>query len=95
MKDEHTTVTPERRQLYEQIATLVAGHDACDVFCALGDNLWQAAAFLSDSPAKAEELLLLTLPDMMRDMRENWDYIVAAKAQGAALDAAGGPGGPH
>lgn len=77
-----TTLTPERRALYEQIALLVAGHRGGDVFAALADNLWQAAAFLCDSPEAAEKLIRDSIPDLVRDMRANWHLVNDVKLHG-------------
>jgi hypothetical protein len=80
-----TTLTPERRKLYEMIATLTAGHGAGDVFAALCDNLWQVAAILTESPEAAEQLMVDAIPSMVRDMRANWSLVIEAKAQSNAL----------
>ena len=78
-----------RRALYEQIATLVAGHEVADVLSALADNLAQAAGFASKSPQEAEKLLTGMVPSMARSIREGWPYIIEAKARGALPAAEG------
>lgn len=76
-----TTLTPERRALYETIATITAGHRAGDVVAALTDNLATAAGFVSDSPEAAERLILSLVPDMVGAIRDNWPLIAANKAR--------------
>lgn len=69
-----------RRQLYIQVATLVAGHPVGDAISALADNLAQAVGFASESPAAAEGLLRSLVSGMARHVRDGWPAILEAKA---------------
>lgn len=71
----------KRRELFEQIQTLLAGHTVADGWGALGDSFAAMIAFAADDRQHAETLLDVTRSDLARSIDQNWDYVREVRAQ--------------
>lgn len=70
-----------RRKLYEDMQMLIGGHPLDVVVGALCDSLGAAIGFVAADMPQAEQMVNEIPADIMRCMRDNWDYIRSLRAK--------------